>query len=329
MCGHFRRPTVSWRWKGTRNVRGQSRPPGSALLIRSRPRYGTEGTRVAIEHWFDSLNRTLLTDEAPRRGLLRSASALMAGLALGAGRAAVAKKKKKRGDKKKKDNKKGNGNGNGGGGSGSRCGQPACANQWPDDPKNRTACEEKCGRCRIKAKFCIIPPDDNNPNLRATCCEEHQSCCPDHGSETGYLCVNLNSDSRHCGECNRECDDGQICLGECIDNPAPPPGACTNCPAPNWRCCEGVNCVEVASDKNNCGSCGNACKLGEQCVNGACTRRSCSGVRPQYCLVETISGPQDYCIAAEDACCDGYYCSWPYGCCPGKKCSTLDGSCPD
>jgi hypothetical protein len=100
MCVLSGHPTVSWRCKRTRNVRGQSRPPGAALLIRSRPRYGTKGTRLAIEHWFDSLNRTL-TDEAPRRGLLRSASALLAGLALGAGRAAVARKKKKRGDKKK------------------------------------------------------------------------------------------------------------------------------------------------------------------------------------------------------------------------------------
>ena len=34
-------------------------------------------------------------------------------------------------------------------------------------------------------------------------------------------------------------------------------------------CCENV-CADIASDRNNCGACGNACSLGRDCTAGAC-----------------------------------------------------------
>jgi hypothetical protein len=271
MCVLSGHPTVSWRCKRTRNVRGQSRPPGAALLIRSRPRYGTKGTRLAIEHWFDSLNRTL-TDEAPRRGLLRSASALLAGLALGAAsQSGSTKKKKKKGGNKDKDKNKGKGNGNGkGDGKDPRCGGPSCAEQWPDDPDNRNECELKCGRCRIPGKFCIVPPDDSNPHNRATCCKAQQTCCPDINSDTGESCVDTDRDPLHCGACNFPCLPDEVCIrGTCQ------PYDCANL----GKVCDGV-CTDPDTDAWNCGGCGKQCGPGQICRNAQC---KCEIPEQEYC----------------------------------------------
>lgn len=55
-----------------------------------------------------------------------------------------------------------------------------------------------------------------------------------------------------------------------VDVPMTPPDDGTGCPSGQSRC-DGA-CVSLASDRAQCGACGNACAAGLACVGGACAR---------------------------------------------------------
>jgi hypothetical protein len=177
-----------------------------------------------------------------------------------------------KGNDRKKDhgnnngNSKQNGNQNGtGGGSGNEggsdsgtepanqvppsCGEDVCGAHLPE--AEWLACVEKCGRCRIRDKFCVVKGDAMHPDPHATCCFEDQQCC---------------QDSRTC------CDRSETCC------PSDPVGCC----AAGEACCPGVGCClagasccpdgcyDLSSDPYNCGVCGHACIDGEVCHQGQC-----------------------------------------------------------
>jgi hypothetical protein len=66
------------------------------------------------------------------------------------------------------------------------------------------------------------------------------------GCETcgGPDCVDLTTDSQHCGACDKACPAGESCVA----------GAC----ACKLTSCGGA-CTDTSADPNNCGACGNAC----------------------------------------------------------------------
>jgi len=73
-------------------------------------------------------------------------------------------------------------------------------------------------------------------------------------------CVDLRSDSMHCGLCGVECEKGQFCLN----------GMCQkSCSAGKTSCPDG--CFDLMSDKDHCGSCLNDCPRGLICYRGQCS----------------------------------------------------------
>jgi len=105
-----------------------------------------------------------------------------------------------------------------------------------------------------------------NECLKDTDCKDIQSCeggrclCPDNKRLCQKRCIDLQTQSQHCGKCNRSCKNGEWCaLGQCIPK-------CTS-PTPD-QCKAG--CVDLKTDANHCGKCNKNCRVGERCVKGKC-----------------------------------------------------------
>src|SRR5262249_36711215 len=117
-------------------------------------------------------------------------------------------------------------------------------------------------------------------------CEAPTACVDvDHGVCTGPTCgsscdpVGVACKSVGSGGCEQPgktiCNAGQVICdalprldGSCD---SPKGGSCTTggvcaCAEGSQRC--GDSCVTVASDRANCGSCGNTCSGADQCCNG-------------------------------------------------------------
>jgi len=132
-----------------------------------------------------------------------------------------------------------------------------------------------CGSC---GNACV---PEHRANTVPTCaggacqfpCETHYADC-NHDLEADGCEVNLQRDAKACGSCDTQC-------------PAPTGGSavCNNgncgqaCPS-NLTLCHNTStnaCLDVKTDKNNCGTCGNVCPSsapnasGVTCTRGACT----------------------------------------------------------
>jgi hypothetical protein len=111
-----------------------------------------------------------------------------------------------------------------------------------------------------------------NPQHCGAC---DNACDPDHGScsagrcqcELGgtacgdqNLCTTTDFDPDNCGQCDRQCADGQVCIdGDCFCRPG-------------LRLCNG-ECVDPDNDPHHCGTCDNDCG-GKVCVDGQCENRN-------------------------------------------------------
>ena len=73
----------------------------------------------------------------------------------------------------------------------------------------------------------------------------------------GTTCVDLQTDTTHCGACDVACPNGSACnAGSC---------SCSG----NLTAC-GSACVDLEADAKNCGKCGQACPSGALCSAGQC-----------------------------------------------------------
>jgi hypothetical protein len=144
--------------------------------------------------------------------------------------------------------------------------------------------------------------------------------CPGSSS-----CVNLESNPAHCGGCDTPCGAGLICAGGACVSPCgslsncggncvneqndpnncggcaaaslfytcPPTATCVagecQCPAGNTMCDDAQRlpvCVDIETDPNNCGGCGNVCSSGS-CNAGSC----CTGcASPNVCCASSVPG---------------------------------------
>lgn len=120
------------------------------------------------------------------------------------------------------------------------------------DVHNCGVCDRDCGiesdRCHQGSCKCVNDPP----------CISGYTCC---GNQA---CFNLQVNQNHCGACWNACEGGSLCIdGVCQC------GSGGSCPA-GQTCC-GSGCIDLKTDRNNCGFCGFPCALGQTCCNGRCT----------------------------------------------------------
>lgn len=128
-----------------------------------------------------------------------------------------------------------------------------------ETPESASSCGPACMRCDLPNATAMC---SNGTCAIQTCLAGRQDCnsMAADGCET-----DISSDSNHCGACDAQPCTGAtpICLaGRCV----------AECPA-GFTLCEGA-CVNLTTDLNNCGACGNLCQntgVGTSvCVAGAC-----------------------------------------------------------
>ena len=96
-----------------------------------------------------------------------------------------------------------------------------------------------------------------------TGCDEGLDDCGDQGDP---LCVDLQQNGRHCGECGNVCGENSDCVdGQCeASGPACAQGL-TNC---------GDDAAPICADQNfhrqHCGGCDTGCNPDQNCVDGSC-----------------------------------------------------------
>lgn len=97
---------------------------------------------------------------------------------------------------------------------------------------------DNCGRCGNQC-----PADANCANDTCTCKDSFKILCDNY-------CVNLSTDSKHCGGCYfHACASDEICCGG--------------------------KCIKYKSDGQHCGSCNNACATNNPCCEGVCCAGTC------------------------------------------------------
>ncbi|MCH9682892.1 MAG: hypothetical protein K0V04_15755 [Deltaproteobacteria bacterium] len=134
------------------------------------------------------------------------------------------------------------------------------------------------------AEYQAIPQADEEPSTGATATEpvpgETQDIleCEEDFALCDGVCVDLDWDSQHCGECEQmcllgtECIDGQ-CLGPCGEDCDDPARYCDDgvCRCrPEMINCNGL-CVDPRNDPDHCGDCWDACSGSTPlCGEGTC-----------------------------------------------------------
>lgn len=132
--------------------------------------------------------------------------------------------------------------------------------------------EENCGICGNACKANEICAQLPTREWACVCGSSHNQCsltCCSDG------CVEISTNSRHCGQCEHACPEGQICsLGKCQCT-----GQLTQCSSA---------CVDLSSDPQNCGQCGLACPNADDlslhlnyssCINASCSFGCIDGYR--------------------------------------------------
>src|SRR3989344_8040193 len=118
-----------------------------------------------------------------------------------------------------------------------------------------------------------------------TCVDTAPACCPATAAtdcDDSLACTTDTCSAGSCSYAPKTCPANQVCnptTGDCV------------CGA-GYTYCSG-NCVNLQTDLNNCGTCGNVCTSGS-CVSGSCTpacpspctlgAKKCSGTGYQTCI---------------------------------------------
>ncbi len=146
----------------------------------------------------------------------------------------------------------------------------------------------------------------------------------------GGVSYNTATSLDHCGTCNHRCSDGTTCIdGECVAGSGPAycgdktvqlntPEHCESCaPCADGLICQNNQCVagqgkmicnnivvDSTKDSANCGSCGNVCNAGFECVNSTCKRIADLSTATITCNAKTVKPytDRDNCAGCNIAC---------------------------
>ncbi len=130
-------------------------------------------------------------------------------------------------------------------------------------PPSFSCCNHQCADTSADGKNC---------GACGAVCGATQGCC-------SSACLEEQSSVSDCGGCGKVCAPANVTTAQCAS------GACgyDTCAAGFGDCdkdksngCE----LDVTTDKQNCGQCGKACNVSEQCVAGVCV--TCSGNEVAY-----------------------------------------------
>lgn len=196
--------------------------------------------------------------------------------------------------------------------------------QAPGDASEQDACQV-CDPDQSTEEYVIA--DDGTECGDNAVCQDGDCLCGEGYDACGDDCVDFDTDTNHCGGCDKECtyrsgielpvcEDGE-CGIECIDS--------------DDTVCESGSseiCVDTDSDDDHCGGCGNDCESRETCEAGECVcddgYEDCGGS-----CVNTDSHV-DHCGSCNNSCSSGEVCSG--GSCDadcGAGETNCDGSCVD
>jgi alpha-tubulin suppressor-like RCC1 family protein len=108
------------------------------------------------------------------------------------------------------------------------------------------------------------------PWIPEIACDEGEALC-------GSLCVTLENNPNHCGSCEVQCGIGLVCNAGACEAPTLIPPVAPAPPSlnpPTVSCDDGAfmcgeACVDLQTNADHCGACGNACAFGT-CQAGRC-----------------------------------------------------------
>jgi hypothetical protein len=190
----------------------------------------------------------------------------------------------------------------------------------------------------------ITIPDAGDP----TRCDTGQTLCGEEGSR---VCAFLESDEDNCGTCGNVCEDpvtsttGWTCnQGACSCNTLGPAHLCAG--GPTATCCNdrtGVDCFDLTTSNDHCGSCQNACadpEVADHCEASTCVcgnlGRACAGSLESTCCIDggdpatarcahLLNGGSDVASGENDCGACGIQCPADPGAPDGDHCS--QGQC--
>jgi hypothetical protein len=148
-------------------------------------------------------------------------------------------------------------------------GQTCCAGSCTSTDVDSTNCGGCGNACAVAGAICHGGTCGCNPP-RSGSCGVDEGGVDEGGVDEGGVdeggattCVDLTSDTNHCGACGTACSGATpVCTnGTCA--------AACNTASGQTQC--GTQCVTLGSDVANCGACGHACAPSAECSGGVCT----------------------------------------------------------